>query len=373
MSKIKVFQVISELGDGGVESMLINAYKNLDRRKIKFFFVVQNEKRNRCSDIKNLGGEVIQIKPLKTNGLINYIKELKELFIKYDADVVHCHNLTQNPVVLFAAYLAKVEIRISHSHLTTCFSKKARMMMPLVRIAINCLATDKLACGKEAGKFLYGKRDFLIIRNGIDLSVFKNDKRRVVKDLPTETNKKYKILHVGRLSEQKNHRYLLEIAERTSDNVCFLCCGDGPLHDEIENLIIEKKLEKKVFLLGSRNDVSDLMTKSDLIIMPSLYEGFPVTLIESQASGLKALVSDRVDPESDLGLNLVDFLPISLANVGLWVDRINFYMNCGYVYDEKNIQKCLANAGYDSKTSYILLSKIYTGKWKKNGKKKRLS
>lgn len=235
-------------------------------------------------------------------------------------------------------------------------------MLPIIRLTINCLATHRLACGKDAGKFLYGKKSFLVINNAINVDRFVYAEPI---DIQAELglSKDYKILlHVGRLSEQKNHIYLLNIMEKLSEirkDVVLICCGSGPDINKIKQKISEKSLEKNVLLLGSRTDIPQLMKGADLLLLPSLYEGFPVTLVESQASGLQALVSNTIDRESDFGIDLVEFLPIN-DHVDKWVNEICKILDkLKRSFEPDYIKEKLEENGYSSLKNSKVLEEIY--------------
>lgn len=359
---IKVLQVITELGDGGVEMMLTNLYKEIDKEKIQFIFCVQTDKRSKEKMILDLGGKIIQIIPLADCGMIKYIKQIYTICKKYDVDCIHCHNLLQNIFILFGAKLAGVKKRICHSHLTTVHKQITNYLLPLLRILINYLATDRLACGEEAGRFLYGKKSFKIINNAIDIERFINyqDQKEI-----QEINQKFGdniILHVGRLSGQKNHEYLIKIAKELKNrNIKFkvLCCGDGPLKKSIQNLIDQNNLHNDVKLLGSINNVIPYYYASKIMILPSLYEGLPVVSIEMQASGLQGVFSNTIDKTCDLGLGLINFLGIEDSNVSEWVDTIVRILNTNTVIDKDRIYNILNKKGYNVKSNTKSILDIY--------------
>ncbi len=364
MKNITVLQVISELSDGGVEAMLMDIYRNINHAIIRFVFVVQSDKRRYEDEIAKFGGKIYQIKPLHSVGISVYMKKIMKICQEEHVDVIHCHNLTQNPILLLAARLANVKLRISHSHLTTAFSRKTKMCMPVIRWAINTLATHRLACGNDAGEFLYGHKKFLIIKNAIDIDKFLYAKPLNLQEELGISDQVNCLLHVGRLSEQKNHEYLIQIMDKMMDqrqDIILLCCGSGPTMNKVQKEINERGLENKILLLGSRTDIPNLMKSVKLLLLPSLYEGFPVTLVETQASGLLALASDTIDKESDLGMGLVKFLPIDV-DADKWVYEIckllekKEYKND---FSYENIKKQLENQGYSSKKNSKVLEEIY--------------
>ena len=361
---INVLQVITELGDGGVEMMLTNLYKEIDTSKVKFIFCVQTDKRNKEQLILDLGGKIIQIKSLSQCGIINYIKQIYIICKENDISCVHCHNLLQNIFILFAARLAGVKKRICHSHLTTVHRKKILVFLPIFRFIINILSTDRLACGIEAGKFLYGKKDFTIINNAIDIDMFiRYENYLEVKKINEQYGNNI-ILHVGRLSKQKNHPYLIEIAKKLkNENIDFkiICCGDGHEKNKIFNLIKQNELEDYVKLLGSINDLIPFYYASKVMLLPSLYEGLPVVSIEMQATGLEGIFSNTIDKTCDLGLDLVHFIDIDLNNVNEWVTTIKNILNYNKKNDKEKIYKTLNDKGYNVKNNAKYLLNIYIG------------
>lgn len=362
MKHITVLQIISDLSDGGVEAMLMDIYRNIDHKIIRFIFVVQSNNRRYEEEIIEYGGKVYQINPLHSVGTIAYMKSIISICKLEQVDVVHCHNLTQNPILLMAAKIAGIKIRISHSHLTTAFSRKTEILMPVIRLVINSLATHRLACGNDAGRFLYGKKNFLVINNAIDIDKFLDaEPVDLQKELGLSENSKV-LLHVGRLSKQKNHVYLINIMEKLSkirEDVVLICCGSGPDMEKIKQKVSEKCLGRRFLLLGSRTDIPQLMKSANLLLLPSLYEGFPVTLVEAQASGLYSLVSDTVDKESNLGVNLVEFLPINVP-VDKWIDEICRLLDKpNDDFEPADIKKQLESQGYSSLKNSRVLEKIY--------------
>lgn len=364
MKKITVLQVIAELGDGGVETMLMELYRNIDREKFRFVFVVQNEKRKYEETINEYGGKIVRSHALKDIGPANYIKELVQICKQEHVDVVHAHNLTQNPIILFAALMAGVKVRVSHSHLTCCFSRKAQMLLPLIRFSINILSTKCLACGQEAGTFLYGKHDFIVVNNAVDLEKYQRDDRYGEKYKEKLGYKdKHIILHVGRLAEQKNHEYLFEILEKIAErrtDIILVCCGDGPDRERLEKRIKESSCRNQIYLLGSRNDVPDLMKAASVLLLPSLYEGLPVTLIEAQASGLRCIVSTTVDPSVDQKLGLVEFLNIGKENISEWAQRVEELCDTDCNVSREQIAKTLTENGYNGKITSKIMTDIYS-------------
>lgn len=360
---IKVLQVITELGDGGVEMMLTNLYSEIDTNLVQFIFCVQSDKRN--IEIEKLGGKIVQILPMSESGIILYMKAIYLVCKKYDVDCVHCHNLLQNIFILLSAKLAGVKNRISHSHLTTAHRKIIIYFMPLFRFLINMLSTERLACGVEAGKFLYGNKNFTIINNAINTEKFIRFNNHILVDQIKNKYGENILLHVGRLSKQKNHNYLIKLAKKLKEknlNFTIICCGDGPLKDDISNMILQNGLEKEVKLLGSISNIVPYYYASKIMLLPSLYEGLPVVSIEMQATGLQGIFSDSIDQTCDLGLGLITFLGIENNDLDRWVNKILDLLNSKLSMDRKQIIIALNKNGYNLKDNAKLLLNMYIGR-----------
>lgn len=358
--KISVMQIITELGDGGVESLLINLYKNMNCFNYKMIFVVQTDKRRYEDQIRMLGGEIIQIHSMKEIGIVGYYRQMRYIFKKYQPNVVHAHNLLQNTVVLSAAKHSKISIRISHSHLTTCYSKVTAVLMPLIRKVIIHYSTKLLACGDEAGQFMYGKKKHEILRNAVDVNKFFFEQELPVEYKNIQRERKI-VLNIGRLSKQKNQVLILGIAEeakRMKLDIHFFIAGEGPEREQLENTIRAKNIEEYVTLLGSRNDIPSLLKNCDLMLLPSLYEGLPVVAIEAQSSGIPSILSSEIDKKCDLGLRLISFMDIRKSEKQ-WLDIIvqSFYKKNKVTYEE--ISKCMRNNGYDIDYNARRLEQLY--------------
>ena len=169
-----------------------------------------------------------------------------------------------------------------------------------------------------------------------------------------------KIIQVGRLSKVKNHDFTLEIAkELKKRKVIFtiLIVGQGPLEDQLKSKVIKEGLENHVLFLGVRSDVTELMSSADFMIMPSLHEGFPVVLVEAQAVGLPSIISDKISSEVDLGLGLVEFLPLS--DINEWADKL--IIPKASKTDSERIKLALKTNGFDVKQNALRLQELYSG------------
>ncbi|NPC94241.1 glycosyltransferase family 1 protein [Bacillus sp. WMMC1349] len=370
----RVLHIVSGMNRGGAETMIMNMYRHTDRRHVQFDFISHRE--DTCDydpEIISLGGRVFFVPSIGQAGIRAYIKNLKNIFIeKGPFSAVHAHTDFQTGFAALAAKLAGVPVRICHSH-NTAWKPNPRFLdtiqLHVFRRLILAYSTTLCACGEEAGRFLFGKKKMNengvhLLQNGIDLQRFKeaND------CIKTDIKKKFAIQedsliigHVGRFFEQKNHTFLLELAaclKKTGRSFQLVFAGDGPLRQQIEEKARNLGLTNEIIFLGVVEDIPALMQAFDVFVMPSLFEGLPLVLVEAQASGLPCVISDRITQETDLGLGLVSRISLE-AGVERWVEEMN------HASDQERpawskIQATLTNRGYDAKTNLTRLMNIYS-------------
>ena len=182
-------------------------------------------------------------------------------------------------------------------------------------------------CSVKSGKWFYGD-DYLnnhevhYVKNGVDVLKFRFNPlvRKEYREKLGITDELL-LFHAGRLAEVKNQRKILSIVADALGggmNVKLIIAGDGELRQDLEENANELGIHDRVMFLGNRNDVANLYQAADVMLLPSFHEGFPVTLVEAQSSGLPCLVSDRVSSETNL-IGLVQFLSIDNADNSAWV------------------------------------------------------
>lgn len=322
---IRVLQIVGKMDRGGAETMVMNLFRNIEKN-IKFDFIVfSNSPGDYDEEIIKLGGRIIPI--LSTNPLMRSFLLLKFLKSNREYRIVHSHTLLSSGFHLLAAKIAGVKNRITHSHSTGYKSGfLSSLYRKLTLFLIDRYTTHAISCGALASKFLFPNRsDVKIISNGVDTTL--------LADL--ESQDKYlsnlfevsglNLIQVGRLEKVKNHKFSIEFASYLKDkgwDFTLFFVGKGSLLNSINEEIEKRNLTDKVKVLGLRDDIPELMASCDFMIMPSLYEGFPVVLVEAQAVGLKTLASDRVSYEVDLGLNLVKFVPLE-SEYAHWESEMN--------------------------------------------------
>lgn len=362
---VRVAQIIGKMNNGGVESVIMNYYRNIDRSKVQFDFFVDEDSTNILKDeILSLGGMVYVLPSYKK--IFKYVKELIKILKNNNYKIVHANLNTLNIFPLFCAYIAKVPIRISHSHTTSNKKEwKKDLIKNVLRLFSRFFATDYFCCTKMAGEYQFGKKlvnscKVVIINNAIDIDKFiYNSKIR--QEVRKELNIEDEVLigHVGRFITQKNHKFLINVFNellKNESNIRYklLLVGEGKLENDIKEMVKKMKIEDKVIFMGPRNDVARLMQGMDLFLFPSLYEGLGMVLIEAQTASLLSIASTEVPSCVNITGN-VSFLSINNSN--LWCNKIIELVELSKV--RKGCKKKIIDAGYDIKKESKKLLNIY--------------
>ena len=296
-SPIRITQIIGKWLGGGVESVVMNYYRHIDRSKIQFDFICDEDSTNIPYDeINSLGGKVILIPPYQK--VIKYHNELKKVLKDGNYKIVHSHINTLSVFSLWAAKSAGVPVRIAHSHSTTNKKeKKKNLMKQVLKHFSKVFATDYMCCSELAGRWLFGDKEYdrgnvYLLNNAIDLDKFKYDEN-IRKEKRKELNISDDTLvigHVGRFVEQKNHRFLIDIfneVHKERKNSILLLAGQGPLVEEIHEKVNELGLNESVRFLGQRKDIDKLYQAMDLFLFPSLYEGLGMVAVEAHRTKVR--------------------------------------------------------------------------------------
>ena len=366
---IRIAQIMGKWVGGGVEAVVMNYYRYIDRNKIQFDFICDED--STCipyEEIEKLGGKVILIPPYQK--IFKYHKELKRVLKEGKYKIVHSHINTLSVFSLFAAKCAGVPIRIAHSHSTTNKKeKKKNLLKQILRPFSKLFATDYMCCSELSGRWLFGNKEYdkgnvYLLNNAIDLEKFKFDE-----NIRREKRKKLKIDddtlvigHIGRFVEQKNHRFLIDIfneVHKQNNNSLLLLAGQGPLMEEMKEKVKNLGLSDFVQFLGQRNDVAELYQAFDVFCLPSLYEGLPVVGIEAQASGLLCLFSDDMTKETKV-LESTKFISLN-KNSEYWA---NVIINDKKGYRRSYNKNQISNSGFNIKMEIKKLSEVYLKKYK---------
>ena len=362
---IRVAHIIGKWLGGGVEAVVMNYYRHIDRSKIQFDFLCDEDSTNiPYEEIEKLGGRVILIPPYQK--VFKYQKELIRIFKENNYKIVHSHINTLSVFPLRAAKKAGVKVRIAHSHSTTNKKEwKKNLLKQVLRPFSKVYATDYMCCSELAGRWLFGDKAYdsgkvYLLNNAIDLDKFKyneflREEKRKELGISDDT---LVIGHIGRFVAQKNHTFLIDIFNeyhKTNQDSVLLLIGLGPLIEEVKEKVKKLKLDKYVMFLGQREDVNNYYQVMDMFIFPSLYEGLGMVMIEAQVSGLPCIASMEVPNVAKINNN-VSFITLE-KNISEWVNE----MNKIDTKDRKNNIDLikLQDAGFDIKLETKKLTNMY--------------
>ncbi|MFC0024072.1 glycosyltransferase family 1 protein [Neobacillus cucumis] len=345
---------------GGAETLIMNVYRNMDRRKVQFDFVTHSTEKGDFEDeILELGGRIFKISSLGQLGPFLYLKELINIMKSNHFSAVHSHTDYQSGFPALAAKLCGIKNRICHSHSTYWQrgdSSSERITLNFLRSIIRIAATEYCSCSKEAAQFLFGKKvvdkeKVRILNNGIIpghfIRDFKIDRKSIIRELGLPDDSKI-VGHVGRFSDSKNHSFLLKVMKKLieQDNrFNALLIGDGPIRGQIEHEALKLGIYDHIKFLGVRTDIARLMNAFDVFLFPSKFEGFGIVTVEAQCSGTPCVISDTVPNITDMGLGLVSYLSLD-ANIDSWCSKVSEVLIIEKP-DQEKIMEEVTNRGYN--------------------------
>lgn len=371
-SQQRVLHVLSGMNRGGAETMVMNLYRKMDRSKVQFdFLTYRNDPCAYDEEILSLGGRLFYVPSIGQSNPLTFVKNIRNT-IKENGpfSAVHAHTDFQTGFIALAARLAGVQVRVCHSHNTswkTGFNWKDRLQLMVFRRLILAYATELCACGEDAGRFLFGRSNMErkrvhLLPNGIDLDLFSPagqaaDDEKKARGIASD---RLIIGHVARFHEVKNHAFLLKLAvhlKKRGVRFQMVLAGDGPLREQMEEEARRLNLLSDVLFLGTEEHIHELMRTFDVFVMPSLYEGLPVVLVEAQASGLPCIISDTITEKVDTGLGLVKRVSLSKP-MDIWAETIVRAAAAGRPKREL-VKDTLSKLGYDARRNVGALMNLY--------------
>ncbi len=355
---IRVLQVVTHMNRGGLETMIMNYYRNIDKKKIQFDFLVHREKKGQYeNEIEQLGGKIYRL-PVLNPFSLTYHKALSLFFDRHpEYRIIHVHQDCLSSILLKEAYKHNVPVRIAHSH-SCSQDKDYKYPIKLVyKRYIPKYTTHLLACGEMAGKWMFGGADFRVLNNAIDAKkyIYSEQKRTEMRGKLNITNDTLLIGHVGRFSLPKNHTFIIDVfVELLKNKKCkLILLGEGELLLRIKEKVEKLGVTDSVIFAGLQPNVSDYLQAMDVFLFPSIYEGVPVSLIEAQAAGLPCVISNGISPES-IKTNLVKSLSLD-ESLKTWADTVIRVANTNRTNTYSDIQSC----GYDIETNAKWLTNFY--------------
>ena len=364
---IKVLYVNGGVLDmGGISSYMMNFYRHFDKNTIHIDFLTQGMGKNLYIEELNKEGSIVYQIPNKSKNLIKNVQGMYKIIKKGEYDIVHAHADAGNGLILYLSKLAGVKIRISHSHSTNFYtqSKIKQFLNTIQKKSIVRNATHFWRCSKEACEWLYpSNRDYLIVNNAIDLTKFKFDlgKRESIRRELGLCTKSIALCQIGHFNYIKNQEYSIKVVEKIltikkeSLDIKLFFIGDGEEREKIEILAKKSIAKENIIFLGKREDVFNIIQGMDVLLLPSKFEGFPVTIVESQAAGLFSLVSEKVTKECCFDNHLVKILSIDIDSVDEWAHECI----CIPAFKREEGESLVRRAGFDIEIEASKLQRRY--------------
>lgn len=356
---IRILHVVNDMHRAGLETMLMNYYRNIDRTKIQFDFLTHRPNKSDYDDeIISMGGKVYYAPRLYPQNYVAYFKWMKQFFKDHpEYKIMHSHIDSMSYLPLLAAKKAGIPVRIAHSHNTSIDRDFKYPLKQYFRFKIKSVANTYFACGKEAGEFLFGNDEFTVIPNAVEAEKFYYDENiRVRKRNELGLINEFVIGHVGRMSYQKNHKFLIEIFNdviKLNSNSVLLLIGVGEKEDEIKKQVRYLGIQEKVLFLGSRNDVSELYQAMDVFVLPSFFEGIPVVGVEAQFANLPCFFSNKTPSEVKFN-NKSQFLDLDISSQE-WAKQI--IQTKGDV--RERMRTSIVKSSYDIRKAHFILESYY--------------
>lgn len=366
---MRVLHVIGSMNCGGAETFLMNLYRNIDRSKIQFDFVVHtNDHMFYEDEILALGGQLYRAPEFTGFNLLGYRNWWKQFFPKHpEYQVVHGHIGSTSSIYL---HIAKKNGRytIAHSHNTNeKDSIVHRIEFSLLTFPNRAIADFFMGCSKQAGIDRYGKKivnssRFAVIKNGIDVSkyIFSKTIRSQIRDAAGISSDTVVVGHVGRFAEQKNHSKIVDVFHSyhcEHPNSVLWLFGIGDLQNQIRAKVEKLGLADAVSFKGLSQEINREMQAMDAFLFPSIYEGLGIALVEAQAAGLPCIVSDAIQDEADINAGLIKKLDLSLSDAE-WAEAIDYMLE----KERCDTSDYAKTAGFDINTVAKELQNFYLSK-----------
>lgn len=360
---IEVLCVATKLCIGGVQTFLINNVRPLLEYGIRMNFVVQTTEPQQFDDyVLSMGCKIFRVTPLEVSKL-RFMRDIRRI-IKTNPKIkiIHSHQNFANTYSLLAAHA--LPVRISHAH--SCYAPSSfanKLIKEIFKFSLPFIATDYWGCSDKAVKWLYGRRSnsnkCKVIKNAIDTERFSyNEETRTRIRKQLSINRESIVwCHVGTFGEAKNHHFLIQLFKKYSDacpSAKLILCGDGDNRKQIESHIQELGLTDKVILLGKVSNAEDYLNAADVFVFPSLYEGFPLSVLEAQSTGIPCITSLAVPKECVLNPNVIR---LSDYDFEQYISNINSVIEMDFPRDRGG--ESIRENGFDIKTEAARIAKLY--------------
>lgn len=357
--RVMIISTVGLIYDG-ITNVILSNLKAMDRDNLDIYIAETcNVEESIRDQFVSLGCTMVGL-PDRKKDTVRYFMSLKRFIAHNGIEVVHANgNSATLAIEMLAAWLGRCKKRIAHSHNTKCDQVRADK---LLRPIFYHLYTEALACSDNAGRWLFRGREFSVLNNGRDTDAFRYDpelRNRMRKQLGLDDE--IAIAHVGGFVPQKNHVFLIEIFGeiiQSNRKVKFFLIGDGCFKPDIEELVRRQGIADKVIFTGNVDNVSDFLQAFDVMLLPSLFEGLPLVVIEWQLCGLPCIVSDVVTRDCVISDN-IEFCSLDIP-ARKWAEKAVSLAN---IDDRRSVsEKAVINAkakGFDIYDNASMLREIY--------------
>lgn len=362
---IRVLHSVSNMDRAGIETMLMNYYRHIDKTKVQFDFLCNKKKKGDYEEeIIKYGGRIFRSPGLNPMRWLQYQNMVKKILLDNpEIKIVQSHNGAFSLQAQIVAKKCNIKNRIIHVHGTKIDLNLKLPLKLLYKKFLKFNCNNYWGCGKEAIEYYFGKsvikqNKYKIIKNAIEINKFIYNKEKR-DELRKKYNLKNKVVigNVARFMKQKNHDFILKLFKNIlnkNPNSILLLIGDGELLDVMKNKAKQLNIQNNVLFMGNIENVNEMYQVMDIFLLPSLFEGLPVVGIEAQTAGLKCIMSDTITDEVAITEN-VKFLNLKNDSLDIWADEILKSKE----YIRKDMSKEIIKAGYSIKEEAKKLQDIY--------------
>ena len=367
--RLKVLQVLGSLYVGGAESRMMDVYRHINREKISFDFLVFRKEHQPYEDeIYTYGGKIFKLDPLSFKNIPFVINSVRKVLREEKYNAVHAHTSYFSGVIMMAAWLEHIPVRITHARTTDSVRSRLpyKVVISIGKRMINRFATNRIAISKNAGDYLFGSLPYEVIPNAIDIEKYQtidDSKVNVLRQLYGIPDSSFVIGQIGRFNPMKNHEFTIEwFYEYLKDNEdsVLILVGDGYLRANIEKKVNDLGIGERVRFTGVVNNINEVIHLFDVLLFPSIYEGLGGVVLEAQAAGVPVVISDVLPDETDMGLGLITRCSLD-AGYDKWTNAVNQCRKRNEIsYDDINL--AFKKHKYSIEYELERLYSIYNGK-----------
>ena len=366
---IRILHLFTILNRGGAETNVMNYYRKLDKTKFQFDFVVHREENGAYEEeILELGGRIFRFSPIHPFRLKKYKQQIQTFFQEHQYSIIHGQCSELGYFFYKEAYKRGVPVIIAHAHnANPKFDLKLIGRLILKKMMLKYVNTY-FSCSYEASVWFFGKKNIskvFTMTNAIQSDIFRYSK---ASDNSFRDKMKIKdsknIVHIGRFCEQKNHNFIIDVfycLNKKDEHYKLFLIGEGELKELIQKKVCEMGMSEKVFFLGLRDDVNQLLQAMDVFLFPSLFEGLGIAFIEAQASGVKCVISDEIPKEAILIPENVSVISLK-KSAQRWADTIHLLE----LSEKRDVSSLIQEKGYDIDSNVRILEDKYTALLQKN-------